>query len=126
MHRTNFDLAHEVIREIEGRFHFAIFPESWFYVNNGPIESPAASRSRRRPGLCRRCAASAQRRSFAGSWLLPFAELLKARIVPKRIEHRIEPQHRGSERHGRGSAAGGDQEKLHHCVICSLLLLLAP
>src|ERR1700686_4683089 len=98
MHRTNFDLAHEVIREIKGRFHFAIFPESWFYVNSGPIESAAAPRSRRRPGLCRRCAGSAQRRSFGGSWLLLFAELLKARIIPERIEHWIETEVCGSER----------------------------
>ena len=30
-------------------------------------------------------------------------EFLEARIIPKRIEHRIEPEQRGSERHGRAS-----------------------
>ena len=28
-----------------------------------------------------------------------FAEFLEARIIPERIEHRIEPEQRGSERH---------------------------
>jgi len=31
-------------------------------------------------------------------WFL-FAEFLKARIISKRVEHRIEPEQRGSERH---------------------------
>ena len=30
--------------------------------------------------------------------LLFLAEFLEARIIPKRIEHRIEPEQRGSER----------------------------
>src|SRR5438552_12569220 len=33
MDSANFDFAHEFVRKIEGRFHFAIFPESCFSVN---------------------------------------------------------------------------------------------
>src|SRR4030095_15310892 len=46
-----------------------------------------------------RFAALVPRRSCAGSLWFLFAELLEARIVPERIEHRIEPEQRGSERH---------------------------
>ena len=38
-------------------------------------------------------------RNRAGSRLLFLAEFLEARIIPERIEHRIEPEQRGSERH---------------------------
>jgi len=38
MDSANLDFAHEFVRKIEGRLHFAIFPESWFSVNlDGPI-----------------------------------------------------------------------------------------
>ena len=33
MDSANFDFTHEFVRKIEGRFHFAIFPESCFSVN---------------------------------------------------------------------------------------------
>src|SRR5713101_4943976 len=33
MDSANFDVVHEFVRKIEGRFHFAIFPESCFSVN---------------------------------------------------------------------------------------------
>src|SRR6266487_6363648 len=58
-----------------------------------------------RPLRGKHCAASARRRSCADSRLLLLAELLEARIVPKRIEHRIEPEERRSERHACGHAA---------------------
>jgi hypothetical protein len=38
-------------------------------------------------------------RNRAGSRLLFFAKFLEARIIPERIEHRIEPEQRRSERH---------------------------
>ena len=38
-------------------------------------------------------------RNRAGSRLLFLAEFLEARIIPKRIEHRIEPEQRWSEWH---------------------------
>ena len=34
-----------------------------------------------------------------------FAEFLEARIIPKRIEHRIEPEQRGSKRHASSQCA---------------------
>ena len=37
-------------------------------------------------------------RNRAGSRLLFLAEFLETRIVPQRIEHRIEPEQRGSQR----------------------------
>src|SRR5438874_3970790 len=33
MDSANFDFTHEFVRKIEGRFHFAIFPENCFSVN---------------------------------------------------------------------------------------------
>src|SRR5205085_2660246 len=60
---------------------------------------PGASRqSRKRPQPYKRCAASARRRSYRSSLWLLFAEFLEARIIPQRIEHRIEPEQRRSER----------------------------
>ena len=46
-----------------------------------------------------RCAASARRRTLPRSLLFVFAEFLKTRIIPERIEHRIEPEQRWSERY---------------------------
>jgi hypothetical protein len=37
MDSANLDFAHEFVRKVEGRLHFAIFPESWFSVN---LDSP--------------------------------------------------------------------------------------
>jgi len=39
------------------------------------------------------------RRNCADSRLLFLTEFLEPRIIPERIEHRIEPEQRGSERH---------------------------
>src|SRR6266516_8159034 len=33
VYSANLDFAHQLVRQIERRFHFARFPESWFSVN---------------------------------------------------------------------------------------------
>ena len=37
--------------------------------------------------------------AHVNSFRFLFAEFLEARIIPERIEHRIEPEQRGSKRH---------------------------
>jgi len=37
-------------------------------------------------------------------WFL-FAQFLKTRVIPERIEHRIEPEQRRRKRHARGETA---------------------
>src|SRR5260370_36547693 len=49
---------------------------------------------------CKRCAASAPRRSSSDSWLLFCGQFLKTRIVPDLIPDRIESQQRRSNRKG--------------------------
>ena len=51
--------------------------------------------------LYKRCTALVRRRSCEDSRLLFLAEFLEARVVPKRIEHRIEPEQRRSERNAK-------------------------
>src|SRR6266436_1912663 len=51
-----------------------------------------------RPEPCKRCAASAPRRSSSDSWLLFCGQFLKTRIVPDLIPDRIESQQRRSNR----------------------------
>ena len=47
----------------------------------------------------------AARRSRVNSLWLLFAEFLEAWIIPERIEHRIEPEQRGSEGHALSQCA---------------------
>src|SRR5207248_7086169 len=49
-------------------------------------------------------------RIHRGSVRFFLAEFLEARITPKRIEHRIEPEQRGSERARKESATVRDRE----------------
>jgi len=58
-----------------------------------------------RSRLCKRCAAAARQRRCADSRLLLLAEFLEARIIAERIEHRIEPEQRRSERDVRSQCA---------------------
>ena len=70
---------------------------------------------RERRNAFRRRGVRLQSRSFArgnqshgnraGSRLLFLAEFLEARIIPERIEHWIEPEERGSERHAKPESA---------------------
>src|SRR6266496_451794 len=53
-----------------------------------------------RPQPCKRCAASAPRRSSSDSWLLFCGQFLKTTIVPDLIPDRIESQQRRSNRKG--------------------------
>src|SRR5947207_14045985 len=62
-------------------------------------ESTATPQPHTRPRPCKHCGASARKRSYASSLWFLFAEFLEAWIIPKRIEHGIEPEQRGSERH---------------------------
>src|SRR5436190_7853283 len=51
-------------------------------------------------------------KSCLDSRLLVFAKFLEARIIAERIEHRIEPEQRRSERHARSECATGrDREQ---------------
>src|SRR6266571_4935191 len=55
-----------------------------------PPESRATRQPRRRPQPCKRCAVSARRRGFSGSFwnsrVEAFDEFLKTRVVAKRVE----------------------------------------
>src|SRR5436190_15924763 len=62
-----------------------------------PLESATTQPRHKRPRPCRRYAVSIRRRNYRSLWFL-FAEFLEAWIIPKRIEHWIEPEQRGSER----------------------------
>jgi hypothetical protein len=69
----------------------------YFYPEPKGLTSRISRLHSRRP-LCKRCAALARRRSCVSSLWFLFAEFLEARIVPERIEHRIEPEQRRRER----------------------------
>src|SRR6266550_567012 len=68
-------------------------------IKSKPPAATATRPRRRRSRPCKHCAASARKRSYASSLWFLFAEFLEARIVAERIEHGIEPEQRGSERH---------------------------
>src|SRR5438105_386168 len=67
-------------------------------IRSMPLAATATQQSHKRSPPCKRCAASARRRSCGRSLWFVFAEFLEARIIPERIEHRIEPEQRRSER----------------------------
>src|SRR6266705_912883 len=68
-------------------------------------ELVTSRRLRRRPQLCKRCVASARKRSYRSSLWFLFAELLETRIIPERIKHWIEPEESGGERHAKPESA---------------------
>src|SRR6266542_2466564 len=53
VYSANLDFAHQLVRQIKRRFHFARFPESWFSVNRVSLAKvpPPSSGSRVFPTL---------------------------------------------------------------------------
>jgi hypothetical protein len=65
-------------------------------LNDQPANNRVTDRQ-----LAKLSGVSARQRRCADSWLLIFAKFLETRIIPERIEHRIEPEQRRSERNAK-------------------------
>src|SRR3989442_7436064 len=73
---------------------------NFYYLKTRDLTSRFRSEtSHTRSQPCKRCAASAPRRSSSDSWLLFCGQFLKPRIVPDLIPDWIESQRRRSKKH---------------------------